>query len=38
MTIEKIEELREKLQSALSNLIKKIGSFQIGKKEQFPFG
>lgn len=38
MDVEKIEELRIKLQKALSTLIGKIGDFEIGKPEQFPFG
>jgi hypothetical protein len=38
MNIEEIETLREKLQSALTELIGKIGTFQIGRAEQFPFG
>lgn len=38
MKVEKIEELRAKLQLALTELISKIGTFQIGKPEQFPYG
>ena len=38
MTVEEIEDLREKLQNSFDLLVAKINKIQIGTKEQFPYG
>lgn len=38
MTIEEIEDLRSKLQTSCDLLVNSIGSIQIGKESQFPYG
>lgn len=38
MTIKQTEQLRARIESSLTLLIKKIGPIQIGRKDQFPYG